>query len=400
MSAIPTTNSYMVCGTRFDIDSNYSLIKPIGQGAYGVVCAAKRVDTGDKVAIKKIGKVFEQVTEAKRTLREVKILRHLQHENIIALKELMRPSNVEEFEDLYIVTELLDTDLHQIISSPQPLSEDHAQYFVYQILRGLKFIHSAHVIHRDLKPSNILLNSNCDLKICDLGLARVAEPEQNHAGFMTEYVATRWYRAPEVMLSWAEYTKAMDIWSVGCIFAEMFSRRPIFPGRDFLHQLQLIVAFLGSPLDEDIAAIKSERARKYMLSLPRKAPVDLSRVFPRATPEAIDFMCGLLAFNPDRRMTVEQALAHPFMADIHDPEDEPVCHERFEFSFERMELNSSIVRRLLIEEALSYHPHGPELLAQLDEYHAAEAASAAVAAGHGYATDDTEEAVGGDAMEM
>lgn len=116
-------------------------------------------------------------------------------------------AQLDTFEDVYIVSELMDTDLHQIISSPQPLSDDHCQYFLYQILRALKYIHSAHVLHRDLKPSNLLLNGNCDLKICDFGLARVAHPEENHTGFMTEYVATRWYRAPEIMLSWKEYTK-------------------------------------------------------------------------------------------------------------------------------------------------------------------------------------------------
>ena len=114
--------------------------------------------------------------------------------------------------------------MHQIIGSPQALTDDHVQYFLYQILRGLKYIHSANVLHRDLKPSNILLNGNCDLKICDFGLARVAKANQTDNGFMTEYVATRWYRAPEIMLSWKEYTKAIDVWSVGCIFAELLGR--------------------------------------------------------------------------------------------------------------------------------------------------------------------------------
>ena len=137
----------------------------------------------------------------------------------------MRPLQPSSYKDVYLVYELMDTDLHQIISSPQPLTDDHCQYFLYQILRALKYIHSAHVLHRDLKPSNLLLNGNCDLKVCDFGLARVAHPEENHAGFMTEYVATRWYRAPEIMLSWKEYTKSIDVWSVGCIFAELLGRK-------------------------------------------------------------------------------------------------------------------------------------------------------------------------------
>ena len=154
-----------VTGTRFDVDSRYMLIKPIGSGAYGVVCSALDNYTGDKVAIKKINKAFEHLTDTKRTLREVKILRHFNHENVIRIKDILRPSSLDRFEDVYIVSELMDTDLHQIISSPQPLTDDHCQYFLYQILRALKYIHSAHVLHRDLKPSNLLLNGNCDLKV-------------------------------------------------------------------------------------------------------------------------------------------------------------------------------------------------------------------------------------------
>ena len=185
-------NSFMVCGTRFDVEGRYTLLKPIGHGAYGVVCSALDNRTGEKVAIKKINKALEHPTDTKRTLREIKILLHFQHENVIRIRDILRPISYDRFDDVYIVTELMDTDLHQIITSPQPLTDDHCQYFLYQILRALKYIHSAHVLHRDLKPSNLLLNGNCDLKVCDFGLARVAHPEENHAGFLTEYVATRW----------------------------------------------------------------------------------------------------------------------------------------------------------------------------------------------------------------
>lgn len=110
------------------------------------------------------------------------------------------------------------------------------QYFMYQILRGLKYIHSANVLHRDLKPSNLLVNANCDLKICDFGLARPTSEND----FMTEYVVTRWYRAPELLLNQSDYTAAIDVWSVGCIFMELMNRRPLFPGRDQMHQLRLL----------------------------------------------------------------------------------------------------------------------------------------------------------------
>jgi mitogen-activated protein kinase 1/3 len=125
----------------------------------------------------------------------------------------------------------METDMHRVIRT-QDLSDDHCQYFIYQTLRALKAMHSANVLHRDLKPSNLLLNANCDLKVCDFGLARSAASHEDNSGFMTEYVATRWYRAPEIMLTFKEYTKAIDVWSVGCILAEMFSGKPLFPGKD------------------------------------------------------------------------------------------------------------------------------------------------------------------------
>lgn len=121
--------------------------------------------------------------------------------------------------------------MHRVIRT-QDLSDDHCQYFIYQTLRALKAMHSANVLHRDLKPSNLLLNANCDLKVCDFGLARSAANVEDNSGFMTEYVATRWYRAPEIMLTFKEYTKAIDVWSVGCILAEMLNGKPLFPGKD------------------------------------------------------------------------------------------------------------------------------------------------------------------------
>ncbi len=200
-------NHFLVCGQLFEVDAKYKPIKPIGKGAYGVVCSASNSLTSERLAIKKISNAFENVVDAKRMLREIKLLRHLQHENIIKIRDILPPPNREVFKDMYILYELMDTDLHQIIRSSQPLSDEHCQYFIYQLLRGLKYIHSANVLHRDLKPSNLLLTANCDLKICDFGLARTNSEKE----YMTEYVVTRWYRAPELLLSCAEYVMTMCI---------------------------------------------------------------------------------------------------------------------------------------------------------------------------------------------
>lgn len=205
--------------------------------------------SGQKVAIKKITP-FDHSMFCLRTLREMKLLRYFNHENIISILDIQKPRNYESFNEVYLIQvrassaytmtapkltallqELMETDMHRVIRT-QDLSDDHCQYFIYQTLRALKAMHSANVLHRDLKPSNLLLNANCDLKVCDFGLARSAASQEDNSGFMTEYVATRWYRAPEIMLTFKEYTKAIDVWSVGCILAEMLSGKPLFPGKD------------------------------------------------------------------------------------------------------------------------------------------------------------------------
>ena len=230
----------------------------------------------------------------------------------------------------------MQTDLHKTIAS-NTLTDAHCQYFIYQVLRGLKYIHSAGVIHRDLKPANLLVNQNCDLKICDFGLARVDANMYNNDSSMTEYVATRWYRAPEIMITFKQYTSAIDLWSTGCILAEMILRSPLFPGRNYHHQLDLIFIVLGSPSVEDYRAIESKRARQYIRSMPPRMKTPWNNICPSATGNAVDLLERFLTFSPGKRITVEAALSHPYVADYSDPEDEPICERIADevFSFER-----------------------------------------------------------------
>eukprot|EP00644_Phytophthora_capsici_P008489 jgi/Phyca11/506484/fgenesh2_kg.PHYCAscaffold_20_\ len=207
------------------------MIKAVGQGAYGCVIAASDTETGQALAIKNIPNAFNDLIDAKRILREIRLMRHLNHPNLVNLLDLLRPPTLQEFNDVYIVTDLMETDLHRVIHSNQSISDDHVQYFLYQMLVAINYVHSAEVLHRDLKPSNILVNSDCDLKLCDFGLARGI---QGMDSGLTEYVVTRWYRAPELLLS-SKYDKQMDVWAIGCILAEMLGRRPLFPGHDYLH---------------------------------------------------------------------------------------------------------------------------------------------------------------------
>ncbi|KAG0565296.1 hypothetical protein KC19_8G180100 [Ceratodon purpureus] len=340
---------YTVAGTDFEVTSRYKLpIRPIGRGAYGIVCALKDALTGEEVAVKKIGNAFDNRIDAKRTLREIKLLRHMDHENVITITDIIRPPTRENFNDVYIVYELMDTDLHQIIRSNQLLTEDHCQYFLYQILRGLKYIHSANVLHRDLKPTNLLLNANCDLKIADFGLARTL----SETDFMTEYVVTRWYRAPELLLNSSSYTAAIDIWSVGCIFMELLNRAPLFPGRDYVHQLRLITELIGTPEDKDLGFLVNDNARRYVKQLPRQSRVPLAQKFKNINRGALDLIDKMLVFDPAKRITVEDALAHPYLASLHDINDEPACSSPFEFDFEEPSISEENIKDLIWMEAL------------------------------------------------
>ncbi|KAJ3135224.1 Mitogen-activated protein kinase [Physocladia obscura] len=334
---------------------NRNAIRDLGQGAYGIVClsiyiyygisAAKNVQTGQEVAIKKVLKVFEKSILAKRALREIKLLKHFNgHENITGILD-MDIADINNFNEIYLVQELMEADLHQIIRSEQPLTDAHFQYFIYQICRGVKYIHSANVLHRDLKPGNLLVNADCELKICDFGLARGLAPADD-AGFMTEYVATRWYRAPEIMLSFRSYTKAIDMWSIGCIFAELLGGKPLFKGRDYVDQLNQILNILGTPDDATLRRIGSERAQLYIRSLRRTLKVPWAHLFPRASNVALDLLERLLTFDPASRITVEEALAHPYLEAYHDSSDEPTHLHKFDFSFEAMDTIDDMKRSI------------------------------------------------------
>lgn len=348
----PVLSRYEVGGSIFEVSQQYELKFAIGQGAYGIVCSGVDKIRNENCAVKKIIGIFEKDFEfQKRILREIKILKHFDHENIISLMDLIPPRSFDKFTDVYIVTDLMETDLRQIIKSDQHLSDQHIQYFLYQILRALKYIHSANVLHRDLKPSNILLNADCELKICDFGLSRGIDFETDNPMMSTPYVATRWYRAPELLLMWETATKAIDIWSVGCIFAELLGRKVLFPGRNYLNQIELILSVLGTPDDSDIKGC--EKGVKYLKSLPKKERMNLHSLFPNANPMAIDLLSKMLHFNPEKRITVEEALKHPYLQSLHDEEDEPTCNI-FDFTFEQT-VNAKNIKKMIYDEIMEWN---------------------------------------------
>ncbi|XP_020251668.1 mitogen-activated protein kinase 9-like isoform X2 [Asparagus officinalis] len=339
--------------------SQYQIQEVIGKGSYGVVGAAIDTHTGERVAIKKINDVFEHVSDATRILREIKLLRLLRHPDIVEIKHIMLPPSRREFKDIYVVFELMESDLHQVIKANDDLTLEHYQFFLYQLLRALKYIHTANVFHRDLKPKNILANADCKLKICDFGLARVSFNDTPSAIFWTDYVATRWYRAPELCGSFfSKYTPAIDIWSIGCIFAEVLTGKPLFPGKNVVHQLDLMTDLLGTPSPDSIARIRNEKARRYLSSMRRKPPVPFTQKFPNADPLALCLLERLLAFDPKDRPTAEEALADPYFRGLANVDREPSTQpiSKLEFEFERRKLTKEDVRELIYREILEYHP--------------------------------------------
>ena len=209
------------------------------------------------------------------------------------------PDENGEIGDIFLITDCLETDLYSILKSKQPLSDEHAQYFIYQILRALKYLHSAGAVHRDIKPSNILVNGNCDISICDFGLARSMEDENQID--LTEYVVTRYYRAPEIMLCSQHYNKAVDVWSVGCTLGEILGRRVLFPGSNYVKQINYIIDALGTPTAEDMEFITNPHAKKYIINMDQKAPKDFREIISgekEISPLAIDLLQRMLAFNP------------------------------------------------------------------------------------------------------
>jgi len=307
--------------TVWEVPARYKDLGIIGSGAYGQVCSATDEALTHKTpqtAIKKLARPFQSAIHAKRTYRELRMLKHMKHENIIGLLDVFTPAEtISDFQDVYFVTALMGADLNNIVKT-QKLSDDHVQFLVYQILRGMKYVHSAGIIHRDLKPSNIAVNEDCELRILDFGLARPAENE------MTGYVATRWYRAPEIMLNWMHYHQTVDIWSVGCIMAEMLTGKTLFPGTDHIDQLTRILVLCGTPQEATLNKITSEEARNYIRSLPHMERKNFSEHFKGANPMAIDLLQKMLEMDADNRINADLALSHPYLAQYADPSDEPV----------------------------------------------------------------------------
>ncbi|KAG8461197.1 hypothetical protein KFE25_002386 [Diacronema lutheri] len=302
----------------------YDVQQKLGKGAYGIVWKAVDKRTGEVIALKKIFDAFQNSTDAQRTFREVIFLQEVYgHDNIIKLHNVLKADNDR---DLYLIFEFMETDLHAVIRA-NILEDIHKQYVMYQLFKSLKYMHSAELLHRDLKPSNLLLNSDCLMKVADFGLARSLAQDVEGAAdaVLTDYVATRWYRAPEILLGSTKYTKGVDMWSVGCIFGELMLGKPMFPGTSTMNQIDRILELTGLPSDKDIESIQSQFARTMLDSLAaqqHRRHRTLKDMFPKAPPEVLDLLQSCLQFNPNNRITAEEALQHPYVSQFHHPQSE------------------------------------------------------------------------------
>eukprot|EP00796_Vickermania_ingenoplastis_P006218 gene6218-4476_t len=319
------------------LDDRYVLQRIIGAGSYGMVIRAKDTADGDRyVAIKRVNKeIFDEVVLAKRILREIQLLAHFNDENIIGLRNILTPKDPEGFDHFYIVMDIMETDLKQVLRT----------------LRALHVIHSAGVIHRDITPANILVNSNCDLKICDFGLAK---EESDHGEYMTDYVTMRWYRAPELVMEDKNYSAKIDVWGIGCILAELLGSRPLFQGKDRVNQLDKIVEVTGTPPEEDIDTVGSTAARKYLKKKTPYPPPDWRRKYPNASKEAIDLLQRMLVFHPHKRISVLEAMRHPFLKNLHEDSDDVVNVPPFRYE-EPNHKNVHEVKRAIYNASVRFH---------------------------------------------
>ncbi|XP_036167248.1 obscurin isoform X4 [Myotis myotis] len=340
-----------VTKTAWEVRVVYQDLQPVGSGAYGAVCSAVDSRTGGKVAIKKLYRPFQSELYAKRAYRELRLLKHMRHENVIGLLDVFTPDEtLDDFTDFYLVMPFMGTDLGKLMKH-ETLSEDRIQFLVYQMLKGLKYIHAAGVIHRDLKPGNLAVNEDCELKILDFGLARQADSE------MTGYVVTRWYRAPEVILNWMHYTQTVDIWSVGCIMAEMITGKTLFKGNDHLDQLKEILKVTGTPPDEFVQRLQSTDAKNYMKGLPELEKKDFASILTNASPLAVNLLEKMLVLDAEQRVTAAEALTHPYFESLHDAEEEPQA-QKYDASFDDVDrtLDEWKPRGLLPAWALRFLP--------------------------------------------
>ncbi|KAE9553777.1 hypothetical protein FO519_002998 [Halicephalobus sp. NKZ332] len=324
----------------FYIPENYTFVGYIGAGNYGNVILVK--DNCDEescqFAIKKMYDPFSSVIKARRLYRELKLLQLITHENVIKFADIYTPdTSLATLKNVYIVTRYAGVSLKSILDEQRKyqkcmLQASHIKYIIYQLLRALKYLHSANVIHRDLKPSNLAISHQCDITVLDFGLARTVSEKGDH---LTAYVISRWYRSPEVIY-WnnVSYNAKADLWSVGCILAELLTGEVLFRGSEAMEQYRLIVQLCGTPDEELLGKIETNNSPAMRSVVERMGEgaqrQDFKVFFKECSEDAVDLLDKLLILDPDKRISVNEALAHPYVEEHHMPTDEPTASQPFD----------------------------------------------------------------------
>ncbi|BFZ56823.1 negative regulator of the PHO system [Savitreella phatthalungensis] len=283
---------------------NFQQLEKLGEGTYATVYKGKNRTTGETVALKEIHLDSEEGTPS-TAIREISLMKELKHENIVGLWDVIHTDN-----KLMLVFEFMDKDLKKYMDSHGKncaLDPPTIRSFMYQLLKGIAFCHDNRVLHRDLKPQNLLINKRGQLKLADFGLARAFGIPVNT--FSNE-VVTLWYRAPDVLLGSRTYSTSIDMWSAGCIMAEMFTGRPLFPGQNNEDELLKIFRLMGTPNEQSWPGVS--QYQEYKATWPYYVTQDLAQILPMIDPAGLDLLSRLLVMQPNHRISAKDALHHPY----------------------------------------------------------------------------------------
>ncbi|XP_053331574.1 MAPK/MAK/MRK overlapping kinase isoform X2 [Spea bombifrons] len=367
VSALLTTDLY--CHTM----NRYKIISKIGEGTFSEVLKTQSLKDGNFYACKKMKQHYKS-TEQVNNLREVQALRRLSpHPNILILYEVVFD---RKSECLALICELMDMNIYELIKGRrQPLPENKIRNYMYQLCKSLEHIHRNGIFHRDVKPENILIKQDI-LKLGDFGSCRSVFSKQP----FTEYISTRWYRAPECLLTDGYYTYKMDIWSAGCVFFEITSLRPLFPGSNELDQISKIHDVLGTPAPLVLRKFKQSRAMSF--DFPHKKGAGIAKLLPSISAEGLSLMCAMLEYDPDQRISAKEALQHSYFTECRTLETQTL-HRKLRIAEQSKTADSTNYllriagrgRRQLalkiLPEPVTRH-HGPTFPTELPKLHVSE----------------------------
>ena len=291
------------------MQGKYEVIGMVGEGAYGIVYKCKNLETGKYVAIKKFKEIGDELVK-KTMKRELKMLQKLHHPNIVDFQDAFKRKG-----NLFLVFEFVEKNLLEVLEEhPKGLDPNLIRNIIYQICKAIKYLHEQKIIHRDIKPENLLITDKMETKLCDFGFARLISGNSEK---LTDYVATRWYRAPELLISQGEYNTEVDYWAIGCIMGELADGNPLFPGENEIDQIHCIQKVLGNLTDEQIDKFYSNPLFQGKNYLNIKKPETLERKYlGKLNKQAINFMKGLLELDPKKRLNGVTVFQHPYLAKL------------------------------------------------------------------------------------